>query len=61
MIVCLGKCLSRKNYDLKGQIKNVSNVICEFIITSDKEFFQRIGEKNKRIVIKDYKIIFMNI
>ena len=29
----------RKQYDLKGQIKTVSNIACEYIITSDKEFF----------------------
>ena len=29
----------RKEYDLKGQIKEVSNIVCEYIITSDKEFF----------------------
>ncbi len=26
-------------------IKKVSNVMCEFIITSDKEFFKAIGEE----------------
>ena len=34
----------RKQYNLKGQIKVVSNIACEYIITSDKEFFERIGE-----------------
>lgn len=34
----------KKQYNLKGQIKNVSNIACEFIITSDKEFFDTIGE-----------------
>ncbi len=34
----------KEKYDLKGQIKNVSNVMCEFIITSGKEFFEEIGE-----------------
>ena len=35
----------RKEYDLKGQIKTVSNIACEYIITSDKEFFEEIGEE----------------
>ena len=34
----------RKEYNLKGQIKTVSNIACEYIITSDKEFFESIGE-----------------
>ena len=34
----------RKEYNLKGQIKTVSNIACEYIITSDKEFFEQIGE-----------------
>ena len=38
----------REEYDLKGQIKTVSNIACEYIITSDKEFFERIGEKETK-------------
>ena len=38
----------REKYNLKGQIKTVSNIACEYIITSDKEFFERIGEEEKR-------------
>ena len=38
----------RKQYNLKGQIKTVSNIACEYIITSDNEFFNRIGEKETR-------------
>lgn len=38
----------KKEYDLKGQIKTVSNIACEYIITSDKEFFDRIGEKETK-------------
>ena len=34
----------RKEYNLKGQIKTDSNIICEYIITSDKAFFETIGE-----------------
>ncbi len=35
----------REKYKLKGQIKKVSNVVCEYIITSDKEFFDSIGKE----------------
>ena len=35
-------------YKLKGQIKIVSNVMCELLITSDKEFFESIGEDETR-------------
>lgn len=38
----------KKEYDLKGQIKTVSNIAYEYIITSDKEFFDRIGEKETK-------------
>lgn len=38
----------RKNYNLEGMIKKVSNVMCEFIITSDKEFFDNIGEEETK-------------
>ncbi len=34
----------KEQYNLKGQIKKVSNVMCELIITSDKYFFELIGE-----------------
>lgn len=35
--------LIREKYNLKGQIKTVSNIVYEYIITSDKEFFNSIG------------------
>lgn len=38
----------RKNYNLTGMIKKVSNVLCEFIITSDKDFFETIGENETK-------------
>ena len=48
----------RKKYDLKGMIKKVSNVMCEFIITSDKEFFNNIGEEEtKRYFQTAYKFV----
>ena len=48
----------RKNHDLKGMIKKVSNVMCEFIITSDKGFFESIGEEEtKRYFQTAYKFV----
>ncbi len=38
----------REEYNLKGQIKTVSNIACEYIITSDKQFFETIGEKETK-------------
>ena len=38
----------KEKYNLKGQIKTVSNIACEYIITSDKEFFEKIGEKETK-------------
>ena len=38
----------KEKYDLKGQIKTVSNIACEYIITSDKEFFETIGEEETK-------------
>ena len=38
----------QKEYNLKGQIKTVSNIVCEYIITSDKAFFETIGEAETR-------------
>lgn len=48
----------KKEYDLKGQIKTVSNIACEYIITSDKDFFDRIGEEEtKRYFKTAYKFV----
>ena len=38
----------KEQYNLKGQIKKVSNVMCELIITSDKNFFDLIGENETK-------------
>ena len=38
----------REKYNLKGQIKTVSDIACEYIITSDKEFFETIGEEETK-------------
>ncbi len=48
----------RKEYNLKGQIKVVSNIACEYIITSDNEFFDTIGEQEiKRYFETAYKFV----
>lgn len=48
----------RKEYNLKGQIKTVSNIACEYIITSDNAFFESIGEKEtKRFFETAYKFV----
>ena len=47
-----------KKYDLKGQIKKVSNIVCEYMITSDNDFFKRIGEnETKRYFETAYKFV----
>ena len=50
--------LIREKYNLKGKIKTVSNIVCEYIITSDKEFFNSIGaEETKRYFEIAYKFV----
>lgn len=41
------KLLQQEN-NLHGRIIKTTNVACEFIITSDKEFFKKIGEKETK-------------
>ena len=38
----------KEEYNLKGQIKTVSNIACEYIITSDKQFYETIGEEETK-------------
>lgn len=38
----------KEKYNLKGQIKVVSNIACEYIITSDKQFFDEIREEETK-------------
>ena len=50
--------LIREKYNLKGQIKTVSNIACEYLITSDNEFFTNIGEtETKRYFETAYKFV----
>ena len=41
------KILQKEN-NLQGRIIKTTNVVCEFIITSNKEFFERIGEEETK-------------
>ena len=48
----------KEKYNLKGQIKTVSNIACEYIITSDKQFFEEIGEEEtKRYFATAYNFV----
>ena len=48
----------RKENDLKGHIKSNSIIMCEMIFTSDKEFFDNIGEEEtKRYFEESYKFV----
>ena len=50
--------LIKEKYNLKGQIKTVSNIACEYIITSDKEYFNSIGiDETKRYFETAYKFV----
>ena len=40
--------MMKERYKLKGQIKTVSIIACEYIITSDKQFFEEIGEEETK-------------
>ena len=48
----------RKEKNLKGHIKSNSSILCEMIFTSDKEFFDNIGEEEtKRYFRESYKFV----
>ena len=48
----------KDKYDLKGQIRSNSIIMCEMVFTSDKEFFNKIGEKEtKRYFDEFYKFM----
>ena len=50
--------LIKEEYNLKGQIKTVSNIVCEYVITSDKEYFNSIGiDETKRYFETAYKFV----
>lgn len=48
----------RQKHNLQGWIKKNSNVVCEYIITSDEEYFSSIGkEETKRFFETAYKFV----
>lgn len=49
----------KEKYDLKGQIRSNSNIMCEMVFTSDQKFFDKIGyEESKRYFEESYKFIY---
>lgn len=40
--------LIKEKYNLKGQVKSVSNIVCEYLVTSDKGFFEKVSEQEGR-------------
>lgn len=48
----------KEKYNLKGQIRSNSNIMCEMVFTSDQKFFDKIGyEESKRYFEESYKFI----
>ena len=48
----------KEKYDLKGQIRSNSNIVCQMVFTSDQKFFDKIGyEESKRYFEESYKFI----
>ena len=48
----------REEYNLQGWIKKNSNVVCEYIITSDEEYFESIGKnETKRFFETAYEFV----
>ena len=52
----------RQKHNLKGNLRltgeKQSNVMCEFVITSDKDFFERLGsERTKQFFADAYKFV----
>lgn len=48
----------KKENDLQGHIRSNSIIMCEMLVTSDKEFFDKIGEKEtKRYFEESYNFI----
>lgn len=48
----------KEKYDLKGQIRSNSNIMCQMVFTSDQKFFDKIGyEESKRYFEESYKFI----
>ena len=49
----------KEKYNLKGQIRSNSNIMCEMVFTSDQKFFDEIGyEESKRYFKESYNFIY---
>lgn len=42
----------KEKYDLKGQIRSNSNIMCEMVFTSDQKFFDKIDYQYQKIINK---------
>lgn len=48
----------KKEYDLQGNLRKNSIIMCQMMITSDNEFFKKIGlEETKRYFRESYKFV----
>ena len=48
----------KEKYDLKGQIRSNSKIMCEMVFTSNQKFFDEIGyEESKRYFKESYDFI----
>ena len=48
----------KKEYDLQGNLRKNRIIMCQMMITSDNEFFKKIGlEETKRYFIESYKFV----
>ena len=48
----------KKEYNLQGHIRSTSIIMCEMMITSNNEFFDKIGiEETKRYFKESYKFV----
>lgn len=48
----------KKQYNLQGKIKNISNVACEYIITASPDFFENLSQEEiKRYFESAYKFV----
>ena len=48
----------KKEYNLQGNLRKNSIIMCQMMITSDNEFFNKIGlEETKRYFVESYKFV----
>ena len=51
----------KSEYNLKGQIKEVSNIVCEYIITSSKDFLMILEMQKQKDTLKQPISLFHRI